>query len=362
MSIATMSLNELPPELKLAIAEILDPQSCLHLTLTCRDLYNLCQTMLEEHERLFSELRIIRSDQTNRHVLWTTLRAVLKDPRKGWYVRELDLPASRGYHWDRDNLGQHGNQPPNPLGDLPEKDQELFQQAARALERLYCVADEDFPDDGVDIMELIRTIELRIGAGYDDGIIAVLIHHLPFLQTIRITDLETIALEDMLVKIAAAYKNQSKVKGLPLQRLTSASVAHWDSEYSCSSSWAADLLSLPSMHFFAANAMSGHHDFYGNPDTAFAGIMPYSNLTELYLISCAFDVENLEAILAGIRGLRKFTYTDGGATVSDSEFEPKKIIAAVEKRAGHSLEELRLDRDMADASVCHPILLEFRGC
>lgn len=343
-----MSLHALPPELKLTIAENLDPQSCLHLALTCRDLYNLCQTMLEEHERLFSELRVIRSDQTNRHVLWTTLREVLKDPRKGWYVRDLDLPASRWYHWDGANLGQHGNQ---------EEDQEIFQQAARALRRVYRDADEDFPDDGV-----IRTIELRIGAGYDDGIIAVLIHHLPFLKTIRITDLETIALEHMLMKIAASYKNQSKLKGLPLQHLTSASVAHWDSEYSCNSSWAADLLSLPSMHFFAANAMSGHHDFYGNPDTAFAGIMPYSNLTELYLISCAFDVENLEAILAGIRGLRKFTYTDGGATVSDSEFEPKKIIAAVAKLAGHSLEELRLDRDMADASVCHPILREFRGC
>ncbi|CAO2658191.1 Nn.00g059140.m01.CDS01 [Neocucurbitaria sp. VM-36] len=350
-----MSLYTLPPELKLNIAECLDPDSSLNLALTCRDLHRVCKSVLREHGRLLLEGHTIDTadPQIASRVLWITLKEVLNDPRKGWYVRELNLPSSRWYHWDRDNLGLL---PLNMLAVPPVEDQELFKEAARALRTLYQKTGCDlgglygkrFDDD--DDIDLIKALEERIVHGFDDAIIAVLIHHLPYIKKIRITDVEDDVLELMMQHIAATYKHPSKRRRLPFQHLTTAAVVHWDSEMCSNADWACEFLAIPSVRSFAAYQMGNSPSFGVGRGDLLTDDAYYSNVTELFFFSCQFNVEGLEVILAAAKNLKKLTYTGGGATVSESAwYEPKKVIAAVTKHVGHSLEELELDLDEFDA-------------
>lgn len=83
---------------------------------------------------------------------------------------------------------------------------------------------------------------------------------------------------------------------------------------------------------------------------------PTPQVTELFFYSCQFDVEKgLSIVLAGIKNLRKFTYSAGGATVSDSaHYCPKMVISELLKYASHSLEELVLDQGEIGEDVSNP--------
>ncbi|KAH7356207.1 hypothetical protein BKA66DRAFT_501680 [Pyrenochaeta sp. MPI-SDFR-AT-0127] len=360
-----MAFSTLPPELKLNIAEQLDPASSLNFALTSRDHAKLCRSTLRNHARLFAEWQVIDTAHGGVHagrseatLLWSTLKEVLEDPRKGWYVRELNLPSSRRYHWDISNLGIL---PPDLLAAPPKEDQHIFKKAAQALGGLYPISAAEIDDDDryrfdeiQHPSDFIATLEDRITAGYDDAIIAILVHHLPYLKTIRFTDSETDCFELMMRRVASGYKDPAIAARLPFQHLTTAAVAHYDSEMCCNADWACFFLCVPSMQTFVAEAM-GERTLFGNrqgflPDAA----VPISNVTEMFFDRCQFDVEALHVILAGVKHLKRFTYHGGGPIVSESAwYEPKKVIAAIAAHVGHSLEELVLgqgdDADYLDA-------------
>ncbi|KAF1842636.1 uncharacterized protein K460DRAFT_410034 [Cucurbitaria berberidis CBS 394.84] len=272
-----MGLSTLPPELKLDIAEYLDPESSLQLALTCRDQHKLCISILSEYRRLLSEGQAIDTSDPKSAgtLLWSTLK-----------------------------------------------------EAARALEERYQNVDGGSEGSNQysfysrpDFNDLILVLEDRITDGCDDAIIAILIHHLPFLKTIRITDAETDCLQIMMRHVAAAYKNPT------LQRLTTAAVARRDTEYTCDVEWACTFLSLPSIRTFAANMMGVSPELGGILRYVLEDGKRYSNATELFLIHCQFDVKGLEFVLAA------------------------RVITAVAKAAGHSLEELKLAQDAFDAEM-----------
>jgi hypothetical protein len=335
-----MSLSSLPAELQLNIVEHLDPDSNLQFALTCKENATLCGSVLEEHGFRLSEWQVI--DTTNgKTLLWEKLKEFIQYPSLGWYIRELNLPSDRQYSW---------NPAENHAGDGPSnRDKELFARAARQLQNLYPLLekvhhqDHNYLADSItNPDDLIGTIQERIDGCYEDGVIAILLHYLPNLQTIRITDIKTYALELMLYRIACAYKSPEKSRHLPLKHLKTVSIAHWDSELSCSPDWACYFSSIPTVKTIAAYAMGN------SPWDVVAKQLcsqPLSNVTELFLFQCQMDVEGLATILKGIKNLIKFTYTAGGSTVSDMSYDPKRVIKALLEHAAHSLEELVLDQE-----------------
>jgi hypothetical protein len=76
-----MALVALPAELKLNIAESLDPDSALNSALTCKDHAALFKPLLREHARLFSDWQVLDTENA-RTLTWQTLKKVLADPSK----------------------------------------------------------------------------------------------------------------------------------------------------------------------------------------------------------------------------------------------------------------------------------------
>jgi hypothetical protein len=361
-----MSLTFLPPELLLQIGTELNPNSTLEFAVTCKELHRLFKSTLAEHARLSSKYRVIDTEhfQENNHLpwlreehddhlIWSTLKEILEDPRKGWYVREINL-AGRSYHWDTEyhsDLIYRRSRPDHMLAVPPKEDQAIFIKAAQALGDLYPAylghRDENRTDPEPENVwtDFVESLETRISSGWDDAIIAILIHHVPLLQTIRITDYHTKSLETMLQWIASTYKDPGRKPQLPFQHLHYASVAHWDTENSCRPDWACFFLSIPSLQAFAAHAMGGGITALAENIYAPGEAQPSSNVKDLSLSRCHLDSTDLKIILRGIKDLKTLYYTDGGVLVSpDEQYQPKRTIQMLVASVGHCLEELVLNQ------------------
>ena len=362
-----MALITLPPELKLNIADSLDPDSTLNFALTCRDHATLLKSLLRQHARLLAKWKVIDTTDA-RTLLWETLRDVIANPRLGWYIRELNLPESRQYNWNaneslRNSHPKHGVVP-------SEEDKALFSEAARGLQDLY-------PGFGVDELNLQRryshaynfsprpydtmgSIEDRIHAGFEDAIIAILLHYLPYLTTISHSE---VGMEDclelVLWQIALGYRNPVMAPKLPLQHLKTVAVRSPRDEGSSSPDWACFYLSIPSVKTFVGQAMGGSPSEDVLRTLFPTGAAPCSNVEELLFRRCVIDVDGLATILANIRHLKKLTYDGGDALVSESSYyEPKKVIRAIATHANRSLEELILSEEDTDVGHQPPSVFQ----
>jgi hypothetical protein len=81
------------------------------------------------------------------------------------------------------------------------------------------------------------------------------------------------------------------------------------------------------------------------------GAAPTSNVTEMFLRRCLFEVEGLSVILGGIKNLLRFTYDGGDACVASTYYRPKRVIEALTTHASDTLEELVLDQEDPDGEV-----------
>jgi hypothetical protein len=347
-----MALLTLPPELRLNIVDCLDPDSTLSFALTCKDHAALAKFALREHGRLLAKWNII--DTTDgRTLLWETLKDVIANPRLGWYTRELNLPSSRQYNWNADE-SLSSRHPKNGVGPS-EQDKSLFIEAARKLRHLYpeleptsmqrryyhAIHTLPHPHD------TIASIENRIHAGFEDAIVAILLHYLPHLTIIRHT---LVAMEDclelVLWQIAKGYKDPVIAPKLPLQNLKTVAISYYASEGCSSLDWACFYLSVPTLRTFAAQAM-GHSPEQDVQRSLFPeGAAPCSNVSELFFRGCRLDVNGLATLLTNIKHLRKLTYDDGGIMLSANDYQPKGFIQAIATHAGSSLEELTLSDEM----------------
>ncbi|CAN9109215.1 unnamed protein product [Alternaria alternata] len=353
-----MALFALPPELKLNVIEFLDPDSTLNFALTCRDHATLANSTLKEHGRLLSEWKVVDTTDV-RTLLWRVLREVLIDPRQGWYIRELNLPATRQYNWNV-NESLYGTHPNNGVGPS-EKDKGLFIKAARNLRHLYPVTGtktvlRQHPRS-TEILPFpqltIASIEDRIHRGFEDAIIILLLHYYPYLTTIRHTVVhEEECLETALWHIAHEYKNPMIAPMLPLKHLRTVAIAYYDTEGSVSPDWACYYLCIPSLKIFAAQGMGDSPSRQVQRSLFPNGAVPCSNVAELFFWDCRFDVDGLAVVLAAVRHLEKFTYHGGGSTVSEtSSYQAKKVLEAVVTYAAHSLEELSLGQGYVDDDI-----------
>jgi hypothetical protein len=196
------------------------------------------------------------------------LKEILRNPNLGWYVRELNLPPDRRLFVD-DDVAHDFQLTPESL-KLSEEDLQVFQTAAEDLRPLYPVSD---PQN-----DLVRQMESDLAKGSDEAIFSILVHHLPMLKTLRITDLNVDSSISMLLEqVALAYADPARVSRLPFQRLESVSMAHWDTEYTCSPTWVRSFGCIPSVKNFVAIAMgdSCSGPLWDRTD------LPLSNIKEL---------------------------------------------------------------------------------
>lgn len=231
-------------------------------------------------------------------------------------MRELNLPSGRRVFIDKHVA--HNFQLTRESSRLSEEDLEIFQSAAEGLRPLYSVSDRQ--------EDVVRQIESDLAEGSDQAIISILVHYLPMLKTLRITDLNVdSSIATMVEHVAAAYADPMRSSGLPFQHLESVSMAHWDSECACLPTWALAFGYIPSVKNFVAMAMgdSGSGPLWDRTD------LPLSNIKELLFQHSQFDIRSLEAIIMRIGNLEKFSYESGGATVSFDAFEARNVIQAL---------------------------------
>ena len=358
-----MPLTLLTPELKLCITDHLDPVSTLNFALTCKEHWKLNQNLLQHPTRRFAEAPLLASYEVlgppNRHIdgpprtrigIWQTLEDVLRDPRKGWYITEIDLRSG----WVDLNRKAPEDVPPE------------FLEAAIELMDLYPpLFDDDWRlTTPLRLHELLDPAEKCIVTQiYDDvksgspaGVLAILVHHLPNLRTLRMTmDNDDMTFGVMIDWVAIEYMDAAKALRLPFQRLKTVALSHYDTEGCIAADWALIFLHLPSLRTFAASMMGG--DFRRRKmDIAKArSAQPPSGVEEFIFSSCQFEAKALGYMIARTRALKRFTYTAGGPCTDEALYDPKVVLNALSKYAGDSLEHLVLQHfDLCEEEVRDP--------
>jgi hypothetical protein len=335
-----MNLLGLPPSLKLAIVNALDPGSVLDFALTCQNHLELCQGLLQETTRLASEWTVV-SIACNGPALHGLLKTVLQDPRKGWHVKELTISGYSNEDWS-DNSSERNN--------------DHVTAAAMNLVTLYSHEPQFFltgqPDTPMGFEEAL--INHTVG-GSEDAMIALLLHRLPRLGTFRIHTRagEFTCLTQVLRAMAEGYQDTTIAPQLPLQALKTVAMSYNDTEGCLDIDWACYFLCIPYLRTFAAWTMGSEAGGRDSEDYLRPISTPVSNVEELFFDRCQFDTASLDVLLPYVKNLKRFTYAAGGATVAYSLYSPRKVIRALAEHARYSLEELVLEAEEEDHTVHH---------
>lgn len=319
----------LPSELKLRIADYLDPGSSINFGIACKEHWQLCQTLFKRHAKSFAEAPVVTA-----YNALDLLRATIQDPSQGWYIREISFKET----WD------------DPSTTL-EEDAEQLQKSARQLRRLYPHTSSTVEDEC-----LITRIEQDLATGHPNSAVAVLLHHLPNLRTLRLTTTREYSnFESLLERIGVEYVDAAKSSRLPLQHLQTVALVHDDTEGCISPDWALPFMRIPSLRVFAARMMGGDFDRDQNEPAIPFYPHPQSSIEEFFFDCSQFDPAALEYLLSCTPALKRFTYSAGGCCVSEDPYDAKVVLKALAEHAQHSLECLVLEHFMYDEEeVCVP--------
>ena len=340
-------MDNLPAELKLYVAEELDPESAYNFASTCRQNYRLFRSILIHHAARYWTWHVIDLDKReleNRadgnKSIWSLAREIIQDPRIGGYVRELSIPETREYNWN-------SNLPPK---SIYEHDYQLFKEAAWSLQDLY-------PEEPCEISgrySFVESIIFNLTLGKDDAIIIILLHYLYNLEIISINDSRLELVREFIERIALRSQEPTQSTKLPLRRLHTATMVNFGSAQAGDTGWACSFARFPSMRTFAAQ------DIYGEAQTTqwANGMLNFpfqalvsSNITEMFLYHCGFGERILNHVLAGMKALRKLTYILKNRFMTTA-YNPKQLLRTVVLHTKSSLEELVLDFDHFDQGVC----------
>ncbi|KAF3051720.1 hypothetical protein E8E11_005133 [Didymella keratinophila] len=306
----------LPSELKLNIADYLDPQSSINFGITCKEHWRLCQLLYRKHTKAFSEAPIVTA-----HNALDLLRATIQDSSQGWYIREISFRD----RWD------------DPF-TTPVDNTEQFQEATTQLKSLY-------PHSSTDTERgcLVTEIEHGLETGHPASAVAVLLHHLPNLRTLRLTMGHGNVFESLLERIGVEYIDAAKRASCPLQHLRTVALAHYDTEGCIDPEWALPFMRLPSLRTFAASLMGG--DLGRGQSESEVPFYPHpkSNVEEFFFTGCQFDSAALEYLISCTSKLKRFTYDAGGCCTAEDAYEAKIVLKALAEHARDSLEYLVLN-------------------
>ncbi len=194
----------------------------------------------------------------------------------------------------------------------------------------------DNTDDGA--VDLVAALEGRLE--HDDAILAILIHHLPVLKTIRISGMTAAYILPVINKITQAYGDPTKAQQLPLHELTTAAITPWIREGNRNVDWISTFLRLPSLQTFAAHSMTCASLGQRSNINLSLRAAPLSNVTTLFLYHCRFEPKILDEILVEIKALKKFAYVVSSASYPYIRYEQEKLLSTIAHQTKDSLEEL----------------------
>ncbi|KAF2126298.1 hypothetical protein P153DRAFT_389040 [Dothidotthia symphoricarpi CBS 119687] len=370
-----MYLLTLPPELKLMIVDQLDPISSFKFAISCKSHWALCKPLMERAHSCakYQTLSFDVYSGPEGQLLWHIAKEILDDPYRGEFVQDISLPSQR-HHWD-ENAVSYPMQPQTNLRLPPIPYNEAFSESVQQITRV-------IPDPPGEI-SLRLCLEEAIAQGESDCPLVFLVHNAPNLNTLRVTGLEYGGLFYFYIRnTIKAFADPVWAPKLSLQHLTTVAMAHHDTEGHIPADWCRYIICIPSLRAFVASMIGGRCDRLAGDSEAFdedeqylwmdddpafqeeddesadeererpRPCLPMSNVEELMFSSSALDVKRgLERILCGVTALRRFYYDEGGALVDDEPYTPKRIINALVKHTGHSLENLVMEYAMVEDYV-----------
>jgi hypothetical protein len=356
-----MGLHQLAAELRLAIAELLDPRTCFKLALASRDDHRLYSSMLVRYKTLFTRYNTIDTCDAGR-LVWDVTREIIEEPSLAYFIEDISLPDRRQTVWEADtdlDMFRH-----RCRALLPEDDVQLYAEAARKIPVIDeamqdCAYDPWFHGPNWDMEQSIRI-------GTDEPITALLVAMATNLRTLRFTEYnERNEWPSVMKNIARAYLYPtSPPSTLPLQHLKYVAISYADTEMCCSADWAEIFPTLPSLVGFAARKMGGSLDSWreergeDEPDD----YVGKSNVKDMLFDWSFFNPEALVQIISGPAALKSFFYTNGGSCVSDEGcFASRKITAALVKYHAESLENLTFEGEDDEDVSCGKALLRYRA-
>jgi hypothetical protein len=320
------NILDLPNELLFSIFSYVDrtEDDLVHLAVTCKHLFGVAEGSLREHKGLREKYEFFKCEdsgelQNTQCTSWNLLYDILKNPRHGPYIRELQLPEDRTYEW--------------------EGDEEWYSTALQRSSSL----DPDVPD--------------FIASMSDDRIIMGL-----FIVLIRLRSLEYChhgearATLDYVETVAKDYKNYAAEPiALAFHYLTTVSFSYWATEGCISFKWLYYFSRIPSVRSVSGHMVGG--DVSEEEIISMGSEFLPPTATTLSLAESCIGMGALEALLAGASDLKFFSYEYGGAIVDYFEWDPKAVYRLLVKYAKDSLESLKVIDGGPDDIVSPSLLL-----
>ncbi|PVH93613.1 hypothetical protein DM02DRAFT_619174 [Periconia macrospinosa] len=342
-------LTGIPVELRLSIVSFLDPWSCFHLALTCREFHTLLSPRLSTSKQLWTRYNTIETRNAGR-LIWDVTKEVAENPSIAQYIQDIRLRCDRQWIYEPGLFHYDlfvSNLPPLLPKSLVQTYMKCVQEIVDADPT--GVAHANGPCYGYTHGEL-GGMEDVIRLGSDIPLILILLSLATNLRTLRLS-IYNHQNWSPFWRIAEMYSWERSMAPLPFQHLTRVAVlperAHrvdWD-QMNCEIVWAHLILTIPTVTSFAASLMGE-----GSSTELHSGIVnKKSKVQELLFKRSRFDPEyELERIIKRTEALISFTYEDGGVYVTyDGSFAPRRVTEILSKHSAHSLENLYLyDNDI----------------
>ncbi|KAF1948530.1 hypothetical protein CC80DRAFT_511277 [Byssothecium circinans] len=334
-----MSIISLPPELRLLIAEHLDPRSCFRFALTCREHSRLLSALVATHKELWTRYNTIDTHDAGR-LMWNLTKDIIENPKIANYIEDISLPNTRQQVWDAEiwHCDLYAGSP-HLLSD------DLVQQYASAIRKspfLDDTLDEFYPASPLKPgwpFGSAWSLEKMIRVGSDWPLAVHLVCQAINLETLRFTEFSLVdEFEFLCWRAAKAHHDPVPPPDLPFQHLKRVAIAFDVVRGFFYDHWAHVFLSIPTVTEFAGYKMGSNTD----PDVE--SLLGYkSKVKELLFQHSFINLKTIDSILARCEALESFTYENGGSCVSDfGAFAPRKVTELLLKHAVHSLEVLTL--------------------
>ena len=336
------TFQDLPNELVSRICHFVRAPDLLAFALGNKVIHTLAQDALKRHRELskrYSLLEIGRlecpettnaADADDTHEALKLLGTILHDPCVAYHPKSM-------------RVGYCGHEESDPLSDLEPEDDDFGPR--RSVLASHAAQLKQMVDECPFVVPNLKgkLKELLLQPENEHGAVSLLLTLLPNLKHVFLEDWSHCAdtLRHVVGQIADANRDPSSPDhGKALTRLVECSMNHGDTEMGEWIDGFGVFAMLPSIRTLRGTQICGE-----NADWP-TGLRPRSStVTEINFTISAIDAKSFRGLLEGICGLKKFTYSHGGALVGNAVYTPVAIIDLLRKHASQSLDLLDIDTD-----------------
>ena len=323
-------LLSLPPEILLKIIDAVLPSDLENFCLCCKGLEALAEDALKRHASMkakCSKLNCGRHWNDDNHLTGhhhhpiTILRAILEDDRYAHYPRALEIGCFEFENPSNASL-------PQVLSTMKELEDKIL---ALLSESLYL-------NDG----NMVNEWRIRIESGNGDSCAALIISLLPNLQSMVVSgfyseDCTMRGMKNMLNSIAKSSHEPSLAKPLALSKLSQVGIDGTEEVGQEELEFVEAFAALPSMRRINGIFIC-QESFRSKFKSQTSGV------EEIVFEESTISASSFGELFGLFKALRKFKYEAvppkfGMEWICDF-WEPHQIVAALLRRARHSLEEL----------------------